>query len=89
MYGYRASADEFNLSFGVPDPFLCRSEGILDAPLLDFCSTYSDILDFIENLKNTISRPVKKSGKTISKYKKCWHYNTTNEGENDNEGIVP
>lgn len=89
MYGYRASADEFNLSFGVPDPFLCRSEGILDAPLLDFCSTYSDILDFIENLKNTISRPVKKSGKTISKYKKCWHYNTTNEGENGNEGIVP
>lgn len=79
MYYYKASADEFNLSFGVPDPFVYRAEGIFDAPLLDYTGTYSDILDFLESLKASISRPGEKNRKIIPAYKKCW-YSLTNEG---------
>ncbi len=79
MYDYKAAANEFNLSFGVPDPFLYRTEGILDAPLLDFSGTYSDVLSFLESLKDAVSRPAGTDGKIFPAYKKCWH-SLINEG---------
>lgn len=74
MYEYKANSTEFNLSFGVPDPFVQQADGILAAPLLSTGGTYSDIILFVEELTEILISQ-NKTMETIYPFdQKCWSF---------------
>lgn len=74
MYEYKANPTEFNLSFGVPDPFVQRVDGILVAPLLSTGGTYSDIISFVEELTEVLINQNNTVETMYPVYQKCWSF---------------
>lgn len=73
MYSYKADPEEFNFSFGVPDPFIFDVSQILKAPIIHTGGTYSYLITFLDDIEKIINMPnIVNSGYKVE-YMKSWN----------------